>query len=964
MLDEIMLDPTPPNSDSTTPHSASEELKNITEIFKVYFNQSSGNRDDFQNSLTAIIESRQSELNNSSTNQKLTPLIEALKNIKEHDLSVKSSNLDTSVAVKDSINKTLQCYKQYFLTKFSDDGSHENCDPDVKNILSNFNDTSNDPNDTTPNLLKSLTVRESDKQALEELSRVLNNYLAGLAIETESKINNNDNLADQKDNADKIKNILGVFPGGVTNGVNQVQFACIGGSAERVEEAISALNDPSPEVNSMKSAIDIFSAQIASKVEEGSQIHIKPCARGALMLDTSEVAKKDTHYASPQKDITLRRILEFCYNLANQVKKEIEDPIKNLNKIIIKYEALKEEEPIDYSKIKTFTESAKRLGFNITIDDILAEDANGNKYEFNFDGSVEKKSHLIDLDDLRKNYSTTIPSEKFKKELSKIEKPELDYLKHLLDPKKLFKDSLESEDEPSNRLDVKKIKNLVDLFTAKEVNAEAVTLDEEAQNTQKSKMLAGLVTLRNILDGYKTNDNNYFYFRKFDKKFKEETGKSFEDFFYENTDGKKEIKDEFQHAQPILDTIANRIKHKRGLFESEDEKLSELIYKLVLLESEEKKDEIKKLFTQDPDILELKNSSGENIAKILYQFSEEVLQIALEAKSELVEKITEKNNGSSSLLQIITHENNKELLLNILKKYQEAHQKEDDKDGKKALGEMIYKQELLFRIVKENKVDLLEAIIPMLNSDDLNRVQGGITPLHIACQNGHLPIVEKLIKAGAVLDNATTKGSTPLYIACQNGHLPIVEKLIKAGADLNKATTNGSTPLHMACVKGHAEIVETLINLGASLDKVTTNGSTPLHMACLKGHAEIVETLINLGASLDKVTTKGSTPLYVACIGGHIDIAKDLFEAGANVDYLKQKGHLYGYSGGIDKKLIYNNSEEMKNLIKEFIDPENIKRRDERLKNINKPHNDATSASGAVLDQQAGVAVSRSQARK
>ena len=162
--------------------------------------------------------------------------------------------------------------------------------------------------------------------------------------------------------------------------MNEVQFACIGGSAERVEEAISALNDPSPEVKSMKSAIDIFSAQIASKVEEGSQIHIKPCARGALMLDTSEVAKKDTHYALPQKDITLRRILEFCHNLADQVKKEIEDPIKNLNKIIIKYEALKEEELIDYSKIKTFTESAKRLGFNITIDDILAEDEHGNKY--------------------------------------------------------------------------------------------------------------------------------------------------------------------------------------------------------------------------------------------------------------------------------------------------------------------------------------------------------------------------------------------------------------------------------------------------------------------------------------------------------------------------------------------------------------------------------------------------------
>ncbi len=256
MINEIIPKETPSASDSMITPSSSQEL-NITQIFKVYFNQSLGNRDDFQNSLTAIIESRQSKINNSPTNQKLT---EALNNIKEHDLSLKSSNLDTSVAVKDSINKTLQCYKNYFLTKFSNDGTHENCDPVVKNILSNFNDTSNDPNDTTPNLLKSLTVRDSDKQALEELSRVLNNYLAGLAIETESKINNKDKLADQKDNVDKIKNILAVFPGGVNSaGMNQVQFACIGGSAERVEEAILVLKDSSPEVKSMQSAIDIES---------------------------------------------------------------------------------------------------------------------------------------------------------------------------------------------------------------------------------------------------------------------------------------------------------------------------------------------------------------------------------------------------------------------------------------------------------------------------------------------------------------------------------------------------------------------------------------------------------------------------------------------------------------------------------------------------------------------------------
>ena len=78
MINEIIPKETLSASDSMMAPSESQEL-NITEIFKVYFNQSLGNRDDFQNSLTAIIASRQSEYQKSPTNKKLTSLVEALK---------------------------------------------------------------------------------------------------------------------------------------------------------------------------------------------------------------------------------------------------------------------------------------------------------------------------------------------------------------------------------------------------------------------------------------------------------------------------------------------------------------------------------------------------------------------------------------------------------------------------------------------------------------------------------------------------------------------------------------------------------------------------------------------------------------------------------------------------------------------------------------------------------------------
>jgi ankyrin repeat protein len=58
--------------------------------------------------------------------------------------------------------------------------------------------------------------------------------------------------------------------------------------------------------------------------------------------------------------------------------------------------------------------------------------------------------------------------------------------------------------------------------------------------------------------------------------------------------------------------------------------------------------------------------------------------------------------------------------------------------------------------------------------------------------------VQALLQGGADVDKAADGGATPLLMASQEGHVPVVQALLQGGADVDKATDNGWTPLYVA----------------------------------------------------------------------------------------------------------------------------------------------------------------------
>ncbi|XP_070185256.1 ankyrin repeat and KH domain-containing protein 1-like isoform X2 [Littorina saxatilis] len=257
-------------------------------------------------------------------------------------------------------------------------------------------------------------------------------------------------------------------------------------------------------------------------------------------------------------------------------------------------------------------------------------------------------------------------------------------------------------------------------------------------------------------------------------------------------------------------------------------------------------------------------------------------------------------------------------------------------DSKQNTGFMVH---ALHVAAYYDHVDLVQLLIKF-NVQTAARDQGGWLPMHYACQQGHLKVVELLIshsvtsahgstrnsqlridcQAGhtrfvhdllqcsvashdpegkvtlcrscylgnkAALINLTLHATSPdvankhgvtgLYLASQNGHSEIARALLEAGACAEIKTGFGWTSLLEASFKGHNQVVDTLLEYRCSPEDSLDNVLlTSLHLACMGGHKAVVHTLLTHGASPDVRDNAGNSPLHHACLKGQVSVLPSL----------------------------------------------------------------------------------------
>ena len=123
----------------------------------------------------------------------------------------------------------------------------------------------------------------------------------------------------------------------------------------------------------------------------------------------------------------------------------------------------------------------------------------------------------------------------------------------------------------------------------------------------------------------------------------------------------------------------------------------------------------------------------------------------------------------------------------------------------------------------------------------------GFSGLGFAAFFGHLPIAQRLLQIGAIVDQPSANGLavTPLGSAAAGNHLELTTLLLANNANPNAQQNGGFTPLHSACQNGSVQMVKLLLEADAQTNMKTAEGKLPSDYLDGENADQILEMLLN-----------------------------------------------------------------------------------------------------------------------
>ena len=216
--------------------------------------------------------------------------------------------------------------------------------------------------------------------------------------------------------------------------------------------------------------------------------------------------------------------------------------------------------------------------------------------------------------------------------------------------------------------------------------------------------------------------------------------------------------------------------------------------------------------------------------------------------------------------------------------------------------------------VERDDVDIADMLL-RAGAKATVRTREGVTPLQLAATNGNARMIDRLIKAGAPVNDALTPaGDTAVMLAARTGKTDALHVLIESGADVNAHEMwGGTTALMWAVSERHADAATLLVSAGADVNArsfyvAAANGRgfegrtpmtnagdakpaqfasgwlTPLMFAAREGDVELARILVDAHADVNGVAGDGKTALALAIFNGNYDVASFLVDRKADVN--------------------------------------------------------------------------------
>ncbi|XP_038624056.1 death-associated protein kinase 1-like [Tachyglossus aculeatus] len=171
-------------------------------------------------------------------------------------------------------------------------------------------------------------------------------------------------------------------------------------------------------------------------------------------------------------------------------------------------------------------------------------------------------------------------------------------------------------------------------------------------------------------------------------------------------------------------------------------------------------------------------------------------------------------------------------------------------DAKDKSGETV-----LHVAARYGHADVVQLLCQAGANPDIQDQEGHVA-LHLAVRHCQTDVVRTLLllaatatrgrERGCGLDARDLRGDTPLHVACRDGHLPVITALCDARCQRDPANEDGWTPLHVAASNGLLSVVCHLCLCGADVEACTPEGKTVEELAQDQHHEPVAALLARL----------------------------------------------------------------------------------------------------------------------